>query len=51
MTIFEDIPCVIIDDGANEVNDGVRGWGGYLQEDALCCKHISAMKRRLMSAT
>jgi hypothetical protein len=26
MTIFEDIACVIIDDGADEVNGGVRGW-------------------------
>ncbi len=23
--IFEDIPCVLVDDGINEVNGGVRG--------------------------
>ncbi len=48
VSVFKDIACVIIDDGANEVDGGVRGWGGGLQEDALCCKCISVMKRRVM---
>jgi hypothetical protein len=24
--IFEDIACVVVDDGGDEVNGGVRGW-------------------------
>ncbi len=52
MSIFKDIACacVIIDDGANEVDGGVRGQGGGLQEEALYCKSIPAMKRCLMWA-
>jgi hypothetical protein len=26
MTIFKDIAHVVIDDGTNEVDNGVRGW-------------------------
>jgi hypothetical protein len=50
VSLFEDITCVAINDGANEMNGGVRGWGDCFQEDALSCEHISAMKRRWMSA-
>jgi hypothetical protein len=45
-----DFACVDVDDGTNEVDGGVRGQGGGLQEDALCCKCISMMKRCLMCA-
>ncbi len=48
--IFEDIACVVVNDGTDEVNGGVRGWGDCFQEDALSCKRISAMKQRWMSA-
>jgi hypothetical protein len=48
--IFKDITCVVIDDGANEVNGGVRGWGDHFQEDAFSHKRISTMKQRWMSA-
>jgi hypothetical protein len=47
--IFEDAACVVVNDDANEVNGGVRGWGDCLQEDAFSCKCISAMKERWMS--
>jgi hypothetical protein len=50
VTIFEDIACVVVDDGVNEVNGGVRGKGDCFQEDALSCKCISAMKKRWMQA-
>jgi hypothetical protein len=50
VSIFEDIACVVIIDGADEVNGGVRGWGDCFQVDALSRKSISAMKRRWMSA-
>jgi hypothetical protein len=50
VSIFEDISCVIIDDGANEVNGGVRGWGDCFQEDVFSCKCISAMKQRWLRA-
>jgi hypothetical protein len=30
--MFEDITCVVDDDGANEVNGGVRGWRDCFQE-------------------
>jgi hypothetical protein len=35
--ICEDIACVIVDDGANEVNGGVRGWRDSFQE--VWCTH------------
>ncbi len=35
MTVFEDIACVVVDDGANEVNGGVREWRDDSQEDAF----------------
>jgi hypothetical protein len=44
MTIFEDIACVIFDDGANEVNGGVRGWRDSFQEDAFSRKCIPVKK-------
>jgi hypothetical protein len=44
MSIFEDITCVAINDGIDEVNGGVRGWRDCFQEDAVSCKCISAMK-------
>ncbi len=48
--IFKDIACVIVNDGANEVNGGVRGWGDSFQEDAFSSKCISTIKQRWMSA-
>ena len=33
--IFKDIACVAINDGANEVNGGVRGWGDCFQEETF----------------
>jgi hypothetical protein len=50
VSIFEDIACVVINDGANEVNDGVRGWGDCFEEDALSCERISVIKRMWMGA-
>ncbi len=44
MTIFEDIACVIIDDGVDEVNGGVRGWRDSFQEDAFSRECIPATK-------
>jgi hypothetical protein len=35
VSIFKDIAFVVIDDDANEINGGVRGWGDCFQEDAL----------------
>jgi hypothetical protein len=40
MTIFEDIACVIVVDGADEVNGGVRGWRDSFQEDAFSLECI-----------
>jgi hypothetical protein len=37
---FENIACIVVDYGANEMNGGVRGWGDCFQEDAL--SHINA---------
>ncbi len=50
LSIFKDIACVVVNDGAYEVDGGVRGRGDCFQEDALSCNRISAMKRRWMSA-
>jgi hypothetical protein len=50
VTIFKDITCVVINDGANEVNGGVRGWRDCFQEDAFGRECISTMKRWWMSA-
>jgi hypothetical protein len=44
MTIFEDIACVVLDDGADEVNGGVRRWRDSFQEDAFNRKCILATK-------
>jgi hypothetical protein len=44
VSIFKDIVCVVVDDGANEVNGGVRGWRDSFEEDAFSCKCIPAMK-------
>jgi hypothetical protein len=44
VSIFEDITCVIVNDGADEVNSGVRGWRDCFQEDSFSRKCISAMK-------
>jgi hypothetical protein len=41
--IFEDITCVVVNDGANEVNSGVRGWRDCSQEDAFTLKCLSVM--------
>ncbi len=48
--IFEDIACVVVNDGTNEVNGGVSGWGECSQEDAFSRECISAMKQRWISA-
>ncbi len=50
VSIFEDIACVVINDGTDEVNGGVKGWGDCLQEDVFSRKRISMMKQRQMSA-
>jgi hypothetical protein len=50
VSIFKDIACVIVDDGANEVNGGVRGRGDCFQEDALSCDRISTIKKGYMQA-
>ncbi len=50
VSIFKDIACVVINGGYDEVDGGVRGRGGGLQQDALCCEHISTMKRCLICA-
>ncbi len=42
--IFKDITCVIVNDGANEVNGGVSGWIDCFQEDAFSHECISGMK-------
>jgi hypothetical protein len=44
MTIFEDIASVVINDGTDEVNGGVRGWRDRLQEDAFSRKCAPATK-------
>jgi hypothetical protein len=44
MTIFEDIACVVVNDGANEVNGGERGWSNSFQEDAFSRKCIPKTK-------
>jgi hypothetical protein len=44
MTIFKDIACVVINDGANEVNGGVIGWRDSFQENAFSRKCIPAKK-------
>ncbi len=31
VSIFEDITCVVVDDGTNEMNGRVRGWGDCFQ--------------------
>ena len=41
--ILEDMTCVVVNDGANEVNGGVRGLGDCFQEDAFNRKCVSAM--------
>jgi hypothetical protein len=48
--MFEDIACVVVDDGANEVNGGVRWRRDCFREDALSCERISTMKKRWMHA-
>ncbi len=50
VSIVKDIACVVVNDGTNEVDGGVRGWGGGLQEDAFCCKSIPTVKSCLMLA-
>ncbi len=49
VAIFEDISCVVVDDGTDEVNGGVRGWGDCFQDDAFSRKRISAIKQTWMS--
>jgi hypothetical protein len=49
VSIFEDITCVVINDGANEVNGEVRGWRYCFQEDVFSHECISAMKQRWTS--
>jgi hypothetical protein len=49
VSIFEDITCVVVNDGADEVNGEVRGWRDSFQEDAFSHECISAMKQRWMS--
>ncbi len=44
MMIFEDIAYVVIDDGADEVNGGVRGWRDSFQEDAFSSECTPATK-------
>jgi hypothetical protein len=46
MTIFEDITCVVVNDGADEVNGRVGNWKDSFQEqeDAFSCKCIPATK-------
>jgi hypothetical protein len=48
--IFKDVACVVVNDGPNEMNGEVRGWGDCFQEDAFSHECISAMKQRWMSA-
>ncbi len=50
VSIFEDITCGIVNDGANKVNGGVRGWRDCFEEDAFSCKRMFVMKRRWESA-
>jgi hypothetical protein len=44
VSIFKDIACVVVDDGADEVNGGVRGWRDCFLEDAFSRECILAMK-------
>jgi hypothetical protein len=44
-SIFEGITCVIVNDGTDEVNGGVRGWGDYFHQDAFSRKCIPATKQ------
>jgi hypothetical protein len=44
VSIFKDITGVVVNDGVNEVNGGVRGWRDCFQEDAFSRECISAMK-------
>jgi hypothetical protein len=50
VSIFKDITCDIVNDGANVLNSGVRGWRDSFQEDAFSRKRISAMKQQWTSA-